>query len=614
MSAELDRELLRRFEPVIRYTRGERFFPIRIEPYIANSSLWMQQPGEAPDCLVPEGYLTLEKLAQPRAHGFGTVYYLKFIEPLNIKDLAVYTIKRGLRKEKDPKKVFHAGRGRLARVGYGSRFVDALFSLTLFARGRVPGDTAAAAALAYERMLREQNSHSYYGRVVRQNGWLALQYWFFYPFNNWRSGFFGANDHEADWEMIYIYISESDGRQVRPEWVAYASHDFSGDDLRRRWDDPELEKVGDHPVIYAGAGSHASYYAPGEYLAELELPFLAPLVRLAETVQSTWRNLLRYNQDGAGKAAESSFNIFRVPFVDYARGDGVVIGPGGDLEWDEPQLLDPLPEWAVKYRGLWGLYAQDPVAGENAPAGPVYDRDGSVRRSWYDPLGWAGLDKVPPTSTALDYARERCRAIESRRKDLSLAIDKKSQELLDLGVETGAIQGHPHLLGLHSAHQKKIAALSIELRNLRAQYAQEGALLEAMSLYADQLQRGEKGPARAHIRRAHRPASDTALRIGRLAEAWSAVSIGLVMFSFVGIALFARQYLILGLVAVVSIVVLLEAGFRRRLTYLVNNFSILAAIVATGILMYEFFWTIVVIAVVFAGGYLMWENLKELRA
>ena len=67
MSTETDRGFLRRFEPVVRYTRGEAFFPIDVEPYVRASSLWLQLPGEDPECLVPEGELTLEKLAHPRA-------------------------------------------------------------------------------------------------------------------------------------------------------------------------------------------------------------------------------------------------------------------------------------------------------------------------------------------------------------------------------------------------------------------------------------------------------------------------------------------------------------------------------------------------------------------
>jgi hypothetical protein len=86
-------------------------------------------------------------------------------------------------------------------------------------------------------------------------------------------------------------------------------------------------------------------------------------------------------------------DLFRIPFVDYARGDGISIGPGGDKNWT-PALLDPVPGWADDYRGLWGFYAKDPVSGENAPAGPKFNRDGTIRRSWHNPLGWSGLQKV----------------------------------------------------------------------------------------------------------------------------------------------------------------------------------------------------------------------------
>jgi hypothetical protein len=73
MSAEADLALLKRFEPIIRYTPGERFFPYSIEPYVRACSLWMQGPNTPAVRLVPEGELTLEKLAEPRAHGFKTI-------------------------------------------------------------------------------------------------------------------------------------------------------------------------------------------------------------------------------------------------------------------------------------------------------------------------------------------------------------------------------------------------------------------------------------------------------------------------------------------------------------------------------------------------------------
>src|SRR5512134_1981424 len=97
MSAGLqaDCALLRRFEPVLRYTRGEQFFPMSAEMYVQNCSLWLQRPNKKPVCLIPQGELTLENLAEPRTADFGAVYFLKFIEPLNIAELAAYALQQG---------------------------------------------------------------------------------------------------------------------------------------------------------------------------------------------------------------------------------------------------------------------------------------------------------------------------------------------------------------------------------------------------------------------------------------------------------------------------------------------------------------------------------------
>ena len=74
------------------------------------------------------------------------------------------------------------------------------------ARGRVPGSLARRAVLRYRALSTDADTHPYYGRVVRTATWTALQYWFFYAFNDWRSGFNGANDHEADWEQVLVYL------------------------------------------------------------------------------------------------------------------------------------------------------------------------------------------------------------------------------------------------------------------------------------------------------------------------------------------------------------------------------------------------------------------------
>jgi len=606
-----DIELLRRFEPVIRFTKGERFFPIDIERYINQCSLWVQRPNEPAELLVPQGEMTIAKLVTPRNDGFGAVYFLKFIEPLDIIELARFSLNEAVKSltHAEPEVEFRAGRGRLARVGILSRFLDALFSLTLLLRGRVTGDTAAAAALTYRRIQAENPKYTYYGRAIRENGWLILQYWFLYPFNNWRSGFFGVNDHEADWEMISIYCTEDENQQVQPHWVAYAVHDYSGDDLRRHWTDPEVEKVGDHLVVYAGAGSHASYFQAGEYLAETELPLLTPLARLLNRVRKVWVNTLR---QGDKTVASKDWHLFRVPFVDYARGDGVSIGPGEVREWDMDSITDA-PVWVRDYRGLWGLYARDPVAGENAPAGPMYNRDGTVRQAWYDPLGWAGLTKVPPPDEALAYLERQRSSIREFRANLQEEIASISAELGGLGLEATAMEGYPHMAVIYDRHHERIREISGELKRLRKEITIEDAKLDALDWHEDRLKLGDLGNLRSHIHRSHQPSTDIDLRLGRLAEAFAAISTTLLLTSIIVLVVFAPHYLLFGLVAMIGVLIFIESGFRRQLTRLIASISVGLAIVCSLVLLYEFFWPMVVGAALAGGMYILWENIREMR-
>ena len=616
MGSKTDEALLRRFEPVARYTKGDRFFPMDAEAYARACSLWVQRPGEEAVCLVPHGKLTLERLAEPHPGGFGSVRYLRFTDPQNAKDLIRQDARRARESRQD---AFRTGRGRLARVGYVSRIMDTLFSLTLLARGRVPGSTAAAGRVAYSRILEENEQYRYHGRVVKQDGWTVLQYWFFYAFNDWRSGFFGANDHEADWEKVFVYLSESPSGELAPRWTAYSSHEYKGDILRRRWDDPELEKVGEHPVVHVCAGSHSNQYAAGEYLTELELSFLSPLARVLGAVRTFWRRKLRQyegDEEESGNGQEDRTpTIFRIPFVDYARGDGLTIGAGGEKEWAPPRLLDnPIPDWALNYRGLWGLYTRDPFEGEDAPAGPMYNRDGSVARPWYDPVGWAGLDKVPPPDEALDTVRDRQAAIAERRAALQAEVDEKSRQLRGLGVEAAAMSGQPHLRALHEAHRKQVRELSAEVEGLRARMAADGVLSESLEGYAGRLRTGDRDPARAHIERAQRPASETNLRVSRLAEAWAAASVGLMLIVFVLVVMYERgAYLTFALAGSIALFLSIEAGFRGRLTNLVTSVTIGLAVVAALVVFYRFFWEVVVAAVLLLGVYVLWDNLRELR-
>ena len=79
-----DLELLRRFEPVVHYTKGEQFFPFDVERYVEQSSLWAHYPDGREEPLVKQEEMTLEKLVEQRPATFGTIHFLRFIETLSL--------------------------------------------------------------------------------------------------------------------------------------------------------------------------------------------------------------------------------------------------------------------------------------------------------------------------------------------------------------------------------------------------------------------------------------------------------------------------------------------------------------------------------------------------
>jgi hypothetical protein len=603
--------LLRRFEPVIRFTKGEWFYPMDVEPYVRSCSLWVQHPDKEAVCVVPQGKLTLETLCQQPLDSADAVHYLKILTPEKSRKRGLWARllpRRAAGGPDWPKETFRAGRGRLARVGYVSRLADALFSLALLLRGRVPGGDVEGARVMYGGLMEKEEHYQYHGRVVRQAGWIVLQYWLFYPFNDWRSNFFGANDHEADWEKVFVYLSESDSGEIHPEWVAYAAHEETGDRLRRRWDDPELEKISEHPVVYVCAGSHASRYFRGEYLTELELSLPRSLARAIKAARLFWYRTLRQY------AEEDPSELFTIPFVDYGRGDGLSVGPDQDREWDRPRLLqDPVPSWVSGYRGLWGLYTRDPFEGEDAPAGPMYDRDKSLSREWYDPVGWAGLDKVPTRAEELADILEQRSEIEKRCDVLHTEILQKSHDLRRLGIAAEATRDRSHLRELHEVQTGRIATLSKEVEGLREELSTDEVLTEALDEHANRLRNGERPPANAHITRAARPVPESEARTGRVAQLWASISVAVVLLMLTGILVYQRQHLLFALVFAIAVFAFVEASFRKRLSRFMVSVNIGLSVVGAFVILDRFFWQIIVLSVLAVGLYILWENLRELR-
>jgi hypothetical protein len=116
-----------------------------------------------------------------------------------------------------------------------------------------PGD-ALNPGCGYERWARpltavsDPTVYAYVATEDGQPGKLALQYWFFYPFNDFN------NLHEGDWEMIQLVFDARDPREAvaeEPESIGYSSHEGAE---RAGWDDDKLELVdGTHPVVFPAA-------------------------------------------------------------------------------------------------------------------------------------------------------------------------------------------------------------------------------------------------------------------------------------------------------------------------------------------------------------------------
>ena len=600
MSATGDLALLRRFEPIVRYTQGEYFFPMAVDPYLRECDLWAGSPRGGATLLAPRGEVSVETLPLWQSRVPGQTLFLRLVqEPLSGIELAT---------SGRPRRPPFSAPSRLARVGILARLIDAGFDLSLLVRGTVPGGTVGAAEMKYARMRTADPSYSYYGRVVRQAGWTVCHYLFFYAMNDWRSSFAGANDHEADWEQCFVFLDESEDGTMVPIWFARAAHDEVGADLRRRWDDPLLQREGEHPIVFAGAGSHAAYVEAGEYLQAVPLRLPRWLSALAGVARRLWTDTLRQGsldeRDGGEVAA--------VPFVDYARGDGLAIGPGQEDTWTPIAIGDADP-WVAGFAGLFGLDTKDRFAGERAPAGPKFNRDGRPRQSWIDPVGFAGLQSVPPPSreadvlaeqagelaTELDGVRRQMAEAETRAQHLGLRVEasRKAGRSEAIVAPTEAVRATA--VGELSGLRRRAEDLRVAIADIEAQRAR--------------VARGEPDDPRAHLHFVAHPQDPSLINRSRLLDVWSAVGIAAAIVLLGGLLIFEVEWWWIGLAAILGGYVVIEALVRRRFLALLLNVTVLLAVIAALILLGSHLLEGIAIVLLAIGVLLLRDNVRELR-
>lgn len=95
-----------------------------------------------------------------------------------------------------------------------------------------------------------------YYRVKDVEGRKVLQYWFFYPFSEYKLNGYDTKitEHDSDWEMVQFVLNEE--RYNFPEGSGYAQH-YIG--KVSHW--TQQPKDGTTPKVYPAEKGHATYYA-----------------------------------------------------------------------------------------------------------------------------------------------------------------------------------------------------------------------------------------------------------------------------------------------------------------------------------------------------------------
>ena len=598
-----DLALLSRHEPILRFTDGELFFPMGTGPYVEECDLLTGPTLREARVAIPAGELDLERLAAVGDPAPGEAQFLRFVpHPLNALELR--------RWQSRPEHQRFSAPGRLARVGLAARLVDAGLVTSLLLRGRVPGGTAAAASEKYDRIREKDPSVVYHGRVIREGPWVVLHYMFFYAMNDWRSTFEGANDHEADLEQCFVVCEALDDGSLQPAWFCAAAHDEKGDDLRRRWDDPRMETIDGHPVVYPGAGSHATYLERGEYIMLLPFPGEKRIRGVLDLVRHLWRDTLA--QPDPGDLAANAKRALSVPFVDYARGDGLAVGPGTDVVWS-PILIGDDIGWVDRYRGLWGLDTGDRFAGERAPAGPKYTRTGSVRQSWYDPLGFAGLDKVASPSRAVAVLEARLAELTTARSALVAEADALAVSLPALDAELGAVRQTAGLSSYRTARAEELRVGEERLGVIRAEAVELGTAITAGHDRLAALRAGRLDDPRLHLHHASEPEPPAVTRRRAFGEAWAAVSVGLLIAVLAVIVWFRILPPPTAIVVLLGSYLVIESFFDRNIMELVLRITIVLALISAIIIAVAYLRELFLAGLLALGVLLVFDSLGEVR-
>ena len=209
--------------------------------------------------------------------------------------------------------------------------------------------------------------HTAYVHIFDEGGQVVIQYYYFYPFNDFQ------NDHEGDWPHVNVRITSYDPEAAELVGIDYKFHGkgMNYTSIGERIFDPRTQfapaEGETHPVIYVGAGSHGSFPTGGNYTS-------AAKFGVDEDLTTDGIVLSTNVEDTNGDVAQS-YDLIFLPNPD----------PGQPNKGLSPEM-----SW-LGTEALWGTVNVPSQGDNNGAKGP--------RHSGWDSWGASGYDKhnVPYT-------------------------------------------------------------------------------------------------------------------------------------------------------------------------------------------------------------------------
>jgi hypothetical protein len=182
-----------------------------------------------------------------------------------------------------------------------------------------------------------------YGAAFRSGKRIALQYWLWYPYNDFSPTVPGGEiwvAHEGDWESVSVLLD----LWGKPLLVALSRHSAGA---RREWG--RAPRRGLRPLVFVGVGSHAGFFGPGEHPIDRRAePLLVPIIEAygARAVDHAGRGrvvrpqLVRVSASSprwmafAGRWGEEGY--LRVPGRELIPTGSGPAGPAFHEQWRQP--------------------------------------------------------------------------------------------------------------------------------------------------------------------------------------------------------------------------------------------------------------------------------------